>query len=254
MRLPECLLACGAALVLSACATSPERMGSREPTDQERAAQLNLGLAAGYIEQGDYEVALERLQRAERLSPSSAEVQSMLGLLYEQIRRPALAQQHYERSVRLAPESGSALNNYGAWLCRSGRPAEADQWFRRALDDPFYRTPTAALSNAGACALAAGNTTAAEGYLRRVVELEPNNPEVLLQLAKLQVRNGDFMRARAFIQRREAVAEMDPEALELAALVEDRLGDRSSADRYRSRLRSQFPEYRPSTPEPPETP
>lgn len=248
------LLAVPLALLLAACGSAPKRLPSMEPTQDERAAQLNIELAAGYIESGEYEIALERLRRAERLDPRSAEVQTLLGILHEEIRRPEQAARHYERSIQLAPDQGAILNNYGAWLCRSGRPAESYAWFRKALDDPFYRTPQAALYNAGACALDAGDTAQAEEYLRRVVELDPTNAQVLYQLAVLQVAKGDFMRARAFIQRRESVGNVDPQTLELAARIETALGDRAAADRYNARLRSQFPEYRPSTPEQPGTP
>jgi type IV pilus assembly protein PilF len=40
----------------------------------------------------------------------------------------------------------------GAFLCRLGRFPDAEKYFLRAVEDPFYKTPAAALANAGVCA------------------------------------------------------------------------------------------------------
>ncbi len=48
-------------------------------------------------------------------------------------------------------------NNYGTYLCQRGKPDEAIKHFLAALDDPFYSTPSIALTNAGSCALGQGD-------------------------------------------------------------------------------------------------
>src|SRR3546814_1257857 len=78
--------------------------------------------------------------KAEALDPRSAQTQSMLGLLYERIGRPALAEPYYEKSAKLAPRDGATLNNYAIWLSRSKPSEESLSWFNRALVDPFYQT------------------------------------------------------------------------------------------------------------------
>src|SRR3546814_6557945 len=65
--------------------------------------------------------------KAEALDPRSAQTQSMLGLLYERIGRPALAEPYYEKSAKLAPRDGATLNNYAIWLCRSKRSEERSE-------------------------------------------------------------------------------------------------------------------------------
>lgn len=233
-------------LLLAACSTSGPK--SNDPALAE-AAEVNLGLAQGYIQRGEYEIALDRLRKAESLAPRSAEVQTMLGYLHERIRRPEVAERHYRRSIELAPESGAILNNYGGWLCRVGRPKEADAWFRKALDDPFYRTPEAALANAGRCALQARDMQAAEGHFRRALEFDPDNTMVLESLAMVSLELGRALNARAFLQRREGLPDVGPGLLELGARIERALGDTAAADRYLERLNRDFPEYRPSTPD-----
>src|SRR5690606_9285162 len=152
------------------------------------------------------------------LDPKSVHANTMLGVLNERIQRPELAEKFYRRAVQLSPEDGEVNNNLGAFLCGAGRPAEADSWFRKALDDPYYKSPTVALANAGVCAQKAGDLGRAEDYFRRVLEFQPQNAVALYELSRLNLERGDNMRARAFQQRLESAGDL-PEALELGAEI-----------------------------------
>ena len=221
---------------------------AKERPDPKRAVEINIGLAVEYMGANDYEAALDKLQKAIRIDGSSAAAYSVLGLLYERIKRPVQAGESYAKAARLAPDKGDFQNNYAQWLCNSGRPVEADPYFRKALDDPFYKTPAAALSNAGTCALKAGKPELSETYYRRVLTLDPNNGDALQQLAALLYQRGDYLRARAFMERRVNAGTANPEMLDLAARIEDKLGDRDAANGYRKRLSSEFPQYNSSQP------
>lgn len=248
MRPERAVAAMLAAALLAACASggpSKTTLGEQH-TQEQRAAQLNVRLAQGYIEQNELEIARDKLVKALALDPKSADAHSTMAVLYERIGRSERAEEHFRRAVELEPEKGNTLNNYGTYLCRHGRYDEADAMFRRALDDPFYRTPAVAASNAGLCALSAGNLPQAEAYLRRTLEASPRDPTALLELARLHFREGDFLRARAFMQRLEASAPPSARALALAADIETRLGDARAAERYRTRLQTEFPDYEPS--------
>ncbi|MBS0212020.1 MAG: type IV pilus biogenesis/stability protein PilW [Proteobacteria bacterium] len=209
-------------------------------------AQNEIALAQEYIKMGKYDIALTRLQNAIKVEPSSPDGYTVLGLLYERINRPELAEANYAKAVKLAPDKGDMLNNYGAWLCRSGHPAQADVEFRKALADPFYQTPTMAMGNAAMCALKAGNTTAAEGYARQTLALQPNNIDALQMLATLLFQRGDYMNARAFVERYLATGQYSPTVLELGAKIEDKLGDPAAARSYRERIASDAPQPSPS--------
>ena len=91
-----------------------------------------------------------------------------------------------------------------------------------------------------------GRLDRADVTLRKGLEIEPKSAALLEQMARLQYRQGNFMGARAFFQRREAVAEVGAELLELAIAIEEGAGDRAAAERYRTRLRQGFPEYTPT--------
>lgn len=231
-------------LLLSACAGgggSPRSELNREPSRDERAAQVFTQLGSDYMRKGQNEIALQHLDRAVKLDPRSAMAHSMLAVLYTRIDRDDRALVHHERASALAPEDGAIQNNFASFLCAQRRYDEADAAFRRALGDPFYRTPQAAALNAGLCALESGAPERAEEYFRNALRKDPRNTEVLLPLAKALHQRGEHMGARAFIQRHESALPDTAAMLVLAIEVETALGNPRAASEYRQRLLTQFP-------------
>lgn len=233
-------------LLLAACASAPERSARPEPgaraAQQRSAAALNVQLGQGYLEQGRLEIALEKLLKAIELDPRSEDAHTVIAVLYERIGDPTRAETHYRRAVELKPRSGLTLNNYGTFLCRTGKFDEADRLFARALADPFYQTPAVAHANRGMCALDAGRIELAETELRQASRLQPEAPDTLYAMAKLHYRKGDLLRARAFVQRYEAVSPASAEALGLGLEIERGLGNAAAAAEYRQRLLAEFPD------------
>lgn len=231
------------AFALAGCTAGSSRSESPgRPAKRDSAAEVNVGLGRAYMEQGKLDVAMEKLQKALSLDPQSVSAHTVIAVLYERIANEERAAYHYERAAQLGPKSGAAQNNYGTFLCRRGRYEEADQRFQRALEDPFYETPAMALANRGTCALQWGKNDVAEESLRRALQLEPNQPEALFQLAQILYDKKDYFRARAFVQRHEAAAGADPQALMLALRIELALDNPKGAREYRKRLLTEFPE------------
>ncbi|MCK7592975.1 type IV pilus biogenesis/stability protein PilW [Pseudomarimonas salicorniae] len=234
LALPLCLL-------LAGCTGSPSRLGDG-PSREQDAAALQVKLGQEYMLKGELETAQDKLRRAIELDPNSVDANTLLGVLNERIRRPEIAERFYRRAVELKPGDGSVNNNLGVFLCAQGKYDEADTHFRAAVDDPFYRTPAAALANAGVCSRQAGQRDRAEDYLRRALELERGNLIALAELANISHSRGESLRARAFIQRYEARAEPDAALLLLGLKVERQLGDSKAAERYARQLRERFPD------------
>ncbi len=234
--------------MLAACATaSKPEPGNTGRTGMDRvspvrAADVNTRLGVGYFERGDYQVALEKLERAVELDPAHVPAYVTLALIEEQLGRDSRARRYYREAVSLAPEDGATLNGYAAFLCRQGEYREADEIFRRAINDPFYDTKEVVYANAGSCAIRAGRLDEAESYLRQALEVAPEYPDALFNLARLFLQRDDAFRARAFLQRYEATTGADPGALLLGYRIEQRLGNEREAARYFRRLEDQFPD------------
>ena len=232
-------------LALIGCATTPEPTSTRTGMDRVspvRGAEINTRLGIGYLERGEYQTALEKLQIALNHDPDHVPAHLGAALIYEQINDSSRAGQHYRRAVRLAPNDGGTLNSYGVYLCRQGEYRLAEQQFMAAVRDPFYDTPQVAWANAGTCARRNGELETANQHLRRAVEIDPQYPDPLYHLAETYYQQGEAFRARAFLQRFEAVADPEPGALLLGYRIESKLDNHSDANQYASRLEREFPD------------
>lgn len=234
-------------LFLAACASgsgSNSRPAAAVDPDspKAKAAALYTDLGQKYMAQGKLEVALENLNKALAADNRYANAHTVIGLLYERIGDNTKAEDHYRRAVELMPKSGNENNNYGAFLCKLGRYEESSAYFVRAVADPFYKTPVVALTNSGTCAIKGGKLDVAERDLRTALEREPDNSEALFQMATVLYRKDDFFKARAFIQRYEAVGQQSADALLLGRNIELRLGNGKTAQDYTRRLRERYPD------------
>lgn len=247
-----CLAA--ALALLAGCATGP----GRTATDAQKAAsahsamshkgQANLSLAQNYLAAGKVEYAMDRANRALRSDPNSADVQVVLGMIREKLGDKPKAGEHYARAAKLAPDSGHVLNVYAIWLCKEEQAAEADVMFARAVKDVFFKAKETAYYNAAKCALQVGQADKAAEYLRQGLEVAPKNPILLMRMAELQLQRGNYLSARAFFQRREALGDTDAEFYELGGRIEDAAGDRAAAARYRQRAQNPSqPQMPPAT-------
>ena len=107
--------------------------------------------------------------------------------------------------------------------------------------NPLYRTPEVAYTNAGVCARRNGRLDKSEEYLRLAVSQRSQYSEALLQMAGVSFERGNFLQARAFLQRYLGMAPASAEVLLLGYQVEKALGDAAAADDFSGRLRRQFP-------------
>ncbi|GAB2507950.1 type IV pilus biogenesis/stability protein PilW [Pseudoxanthomonas sangjuensis] len=213
-----------------------------EQTKRRLAAQERLQLASQRLQAGDIATAERQARLALKRNPDSAGAHTLLAIIEQSRGQQEAAGAHYRQAAELAPADGGVLNNYGAWLCGNGYPAEALVWFDRALAAPNYATPAAALANAGGCALKSGQYERGERDLRKALELDPVNAYALASMAEGEFRQGRYLEARAFTERRLAAAPANADVLQLARNIENALGDRVAASRYEQRLRTEFPD------------
>ena len=229
-------------VLLSACASSGSNSTIPDADNESvDGAKINVKLATGYMEKGEYEIALEKLQRALQFDPDYATAHTVLGVLYGRINKPDLAGKHFKRAAELNPNDGGVLNNYGQYLCQIKQYQKAYPYFAKAIDQPFYRTPQSALANAGRCAIDEGKLDKAEEYLRAALKTAPSYPPTLYELAELMRLKGNYLKARAFLQRYHASGQVSANSLILGYYVEMELGDKKASNEYRQQLIQKFP-------------
>ena len=244
MRLPalvRLLLSILLIKLVSACASQQPQDPYNE-SDNRKAAVSNTSLGLEYMNRGQYEVALGKLKKAVRADPTYAPGQTVLAALYERIGESELAGKHYKKAYEADPKNGDVNNNYGVYLCQNGKPDQAIKHMLAALDDPFYSSPSIALTNAGSCSLGEGDYVAADEYLRAALKIEPDLADALMNMSRLSFEQKNYLTARAFMQRYEAVAGHGAETLLLAYKIEIASGNTKAANTYKRMLEHSFPE------------
>jgi tetratricopeptide (TPR) repeat protein len=99
----------------------------RNPTSVE--AYNLLGFI--YLDQKDYDNAVDAFQRALKIAPGSTKTHNNLGNVYLSERRPDLAEKEFRTALRLDPADRDANYDLGLLLLSKGSAAEAIQHFER---------------------------------------------------------------------------------------------------------------------------
>jgi type IV pilus assembly protein PilF len=165
-------------------------------------------------------------------------------LLYNRLGEYDKADISFRAALRKNPGNGFALNNYGQFLCQQKRYEEGQAKFLAAVKNPLYETPEIAYTNAGLCAQAAGNGTAAEDHFRMALERNPAVAPALLALAQLALDRKDPETAGQYFARFSKVSPQNPRSLSLGIRIESARGRKDQAASYEMMLRNQFPDSR----------
>jgi len=218
--------------------TRPTTYAAPDP----KAAEINVRLGLNYLQRGDYDIALEKLEKALQQNPNLPSAHNTIALLYQRLGELSKAEHHFKQATQRDPRYSAAQNNYGVFLCQQGQYEEAEQRFLEALKNPLYKSPAQALENAGMCANRIPDQTLAESYFLRALQLNSELSKSLLQMAKLRFLNVDYENAQSYIQRYQAVASWQASALFTAIQIANKLNDQDAVASYALLLRANFPD------------
>lgn len=237
MSLMAVFLASIAFSVLAGCSANRAKSSS-----QESLAQTYANMGGTYLQRGQHDEAREKLLRSLELDPKLPAAHHYLGELYHQLGQNQDAEKHFQKALSLAPGDPEIRNNFGVFLCDLNKLSEAEQQFALAIGNQNYRTPELAYENAGRCAFRNGDVEKAETYFRNALKMNPNMPNSLFQMAMLNFERGNFLGARAYIQRCMDAAPASPQVLWLAVRIERELRDKTAASKYAKQLKNDFPD------------
>ncbi len=251
--------ACGPLAAVGAAGTTITNAAYNEQARRERGSYIshseqatevaiaNLNLGVEYMRQGNYEMALVKLNRAKMARNNYAPIHNALGLLYQQIGETEAAEINFKRAIKLDPSDSSSLNNYGLFLCQNQRFDEAEEYFIKAANNPLYSTPEIAITNAGTCALSDEQFDKAENYFREALKRNPWVAPALIQMAELSYEQGQYLLARGYLQRYLELTKHTPKSLWLGIRIESELGDKNAVSSYALLLRNNYPDTKEAT-------
>jgi len=127
------------------------------------------------------------------------------------------------------------------FLCDRQRYNDAEEHFLKAARMKDYQSPDEAYQNAALCALRIPDKERARRYFREALAVNPLLAPALLQMSALSLESGDYLQARGFLQRYEAIAPATAQSLWLGASIEHQLRNDTAVADYARQLREQFP-------------
>lgn len=240
---PRIILTLITIIAVTACnqvGPSNQNIQASQTTNEVALSNLNLGIA--YIREGDFEKALDKLDRANQADPGYAPTHNVYGLLYQQLGQSDKAENSFKRAIRLNSNDSRTLNNYGRFLCQQNRINDAEKTFLKAASNPLYENPEIAITNAGLCLENDGQKDKAEEYYRQALERNSRMPQALLKMCEINFNNDDYLSARGYLQRYQEVARHTPRSLWLGIQVEQKLGGEDLVSSYALLLKNSFPD------------
>ncbi|HET9862391.1 MAG TPA: type IV pilus biogenesis/stability protein PilW, partial [Steroidobacteraceae bacterium] len=206
------------------------------------AAKYNVQLGTAYLQQGNYALAREKLERSLKQNPKDPDVHTSLGLLYDRTGNAKLADKHFREALRLAPEKPDVANNYAIYLCKNGRIDEGVERFTTVASNKFYRTPEVALTNAGVCLRTARRFDEAQQMFVAAIKARPNYSEATVQLVSLHLERDQVAEARKVVDTFLNAFRPQPDVLLSAVTVARAAKDRLAEEKYSRALRLDFPD------------
>jgi type IV pilus assembly protein PilF len=224
-------------LAVGGCASGP----TQEEQRSLQSAQANAELGLRYMQQGNNNVAMEKLKKALSFDPESVTANHYIAELYRRLERYDDAERHFRIALGNASNNSDLNNNFGVFLCSREQYDESERYFLKALEDPVYGARAQAYENLGICQQREGDIVKAESYFRKGLAINPRMDKSLFALMEISFARKDYMAARAFLQRYLEMTRHTPQTLWIGIQTERVLGNKDAVSSYALLLKNNFP-------------
>lgn len=215
----------------------------------EEAAEARIKLGLNQIKQQSYQQAYENLSIALKHTPKSYRAQNALAYYYQQVKEFDKAESIYRQALVDSPKNGDVKNNYGVFLCGLGRFDEGVAQFEQAVNVPDYYQIAATYENAGLCRVKQSDQAEAYRFFTKALNHEPYRATALLQRAKVAMALSKWPQAKSDLLKYQSRYGYRPETLMQLVQIEEQLGNRAEAIRYRATFQQTFPKLTLNTEE-----
>jgi TolB-like protein/Flp pilus assembly protein TadD len=165
----------------------------------DRSADAHVSAAASLQTEKNWPGTERELRRALELNPSHATAHSWYSLLLAGLGRQREALEESRRGYELDPFALVPSSNYGwQWYLARDYDRAIEQYRRTVEIGPTFGRTHARLGMAYAMK---GRLEEATRAMQKAVELHPERPDILADLAYVQARGGDTPAARATLER-----------------------------------------------------
>ncbi len=194
------------------------------------AAEMQEALERGELaaKDGQFELAVRLLTKAEALNPTSARVLKALGAVYLATSDAPKALGYFERALKIAPNDTKVLTGRGMCEVLTTKYADAIPYFERALEADA--THLVAIHQLLRCAYETNVLDSAERALIAYLERKPEDSSMRFCLAGCHYRQGKHQQALEEITQVIKDQPEDSTAQDLKALIEFALSSNASVE------------------------
>jgi len=212
MRLIVSVTVLVAVSLLLGCVTESTSR-KRDRADDETLVESQISLGVGYMRNRNYDRARKNFQSALEIDSRSARAHNYLGLLSQLEGDIESARDHFEKAVRYNSDYTAARNNYGAFLYEIENYDKAIEQLQLAARDRTYPNRPQVYENLGIVYLTLNDQEKARQAFQTAVELNPEQPRALLELATMEFEARNYDRARKFYSSFKQVARQNARSL-----------------------------------------
>lgn len=240
-----------ALVVLTGCTTTTSSSSrtltssnsSSSQNKDRRAAALDdyIRLGVAYLQQDNRDQARANFKRALDIDERSAGANNGMALLYQLNREFELAEKHYKNVISYEPGFTQGRNNYAVFLVQRNRLEEAYQQLVIAAEDLYYPRRTQIFLSLGEVASALGKKTEAVAAWERVIGLSPKTAAPYLSLSEEYFKDGDYPKAKVYLDQFGRLAKPSARSLWLAVRLEDSFGNEDGVSSKGLALKNLFP-------------
>jgi tetratricopeptide (TPR) repeat protein len=191
---PSLQFAYGLALVKSGRAAEAEPIFARLLVQHGDAAELSVLMGQAHAQRGDFDSAIESLERALRLNPDVAEANSSLGVIYQKQGRLPEAEAALRAELKAHPADLQSQQNLAAILDMQQKSEEAIGLLRNVLRSKPDSADARYLL--GKILLAQGAAEDAVEHLEAAARLAPKDANVRYQLGRAYQQTGRTEQAK----------------------------------------------------------
>ncbi len=178
-------------LLASGCVTTTDGPFTAK-VDKVKAAEQYVQLGIAYYQQREYEIAIQRLNRALESNPNMPEAYSVLGLVYQAQNEMNVAEEKYLKALSLNPKFTRGRTYYAAFLYQLERFPQALDQFQIAANDVAYPSRAQIFSNIGLVHVRLDQIEEAIAAYEKALDIRRDQPQVMLALATLYHQRSNY--------------------------------------------------------------
>lgn len=232
-----------AVAILAGCVSENQSKTGKavRQVNKDKALDLHIQLANGYIDKGNRESARHHLRKVSEIKKNSPEATEAMARLYQLEGEPRLAEETFKKALKLKKKFTLANNNYGVFLFGKKRYEEALVQFETAASDLDYDGRALALVNVGRTALSLGNNERAQAAFEHASILDKGIAEPYIELADLNFQKQEYAEAKKYLDKYQSLGQQSARALLLGIRLERIFGNKDKEASYLLVLKNRFP-------------